>query len=193
MCIWNSVITFENLGKKCNQITGLLLYCLYWTSYAANNILYVLGCKKFRLAYKQLLHRLTGRKIELPDKFKVYFTRKCTFEPNCNPYPSSIECEISTDMEKIRVQIEFATKAKKKKRFPLSGTSFWNSQMGTASELDNHSESSGAKCVSLPCTSASPCGYHNTLPVGRKRSSSLCEIRINIVHEKLKRKLSCVQ
>ncbi|XP_047741443.1 uncharacterized protein LOC125179474 [Hyalella azteca] len=59
VCVWNVAVPEEELGKPCNQIIGIYIYCFYWIQYAANNFIYAQSMPRYSKAAKQLLHALT--------------------------------------------------------------------------------------------------------------------------------------
>ncbi|XP_018007309.1 uncharacterized protein LOC108665098 [Hyalella azteca] len=56
VCVWNGAIPEDELGKPCNQILGIYIYCFYWIQYAANNFIYARSIPRYSKAAKQLLH-----------------------------------------------------------------------------------------------------------------------------------------
>ena len=155
MCIWNSAIPYEDLGQKTNQIIGLFLYCLYWSVYGANYFLYVFACNKFRQARKQFLSWITCQKIELPDRFKLYFARPTAQPVNgtCSVRKNSIPCRISSSDRSTGVNIACTDETKKKRSKDMPVLQL-NSQMGSVTDDNNSLASFEMKCVTLPCSSS---------------------------------------
>ncbi|CAL4126134.1 unnamed protein product [Meganyctiphanes norvegica] len=52
MCIFNIIQTYRCFNPKYIEL-NIVLYCIYFIQYFANNFIYALGNKKYRYAYKQ--------------------------------------------------------------------------------------------------------------------------------------------
>lgn len=72
VCIYNVVISEEDLGKRDNQIIGISLYCLYWMQYGLNNFIYVVSNEKYRNAYRQLFCFLLCKDVESATYFHYH-------------------------------------------------------------------------------------------------------------------------